>query len=208
MKRSTTPRTFLLLLVSVLVVLICAAPARAGQVLWKLSVPAMTDGGSLSGWFVYDPTTSTVTSWSITGQLSAAAASTVTPPPTNPFTFEPGLPGTEAALVLPGPYGLGLEDIIFDYDTGLPDPHLRYRVFLEVPVAEWNYGLPGTATLITGDYYVESITGIYVGQEATTSALNGAYITGTAVPLPPSAMLLGTGLLGLAGAGFRKRWRK
>jgi hypothetical protein len=51
------------------------------------------------------------------------------------------------------------------------------------------------------NYLIDSVT-----PDPFTYTFSFTY--GPAVPLPPSVLLLGTGLLGLAGAGFRMQWRK
>jgi hypothetical protein len=121
MIRPSSTRTFLRLFMSALVILACAAPALAGQVTWTLSAVTLNDGGSLSGWFVYDSSTNAFTSWSITGQLPPDVAAEMTPQPPHPFTLSSSLSGCEGFLAYAGS---DLTAATFDY---CPDLALAYR---------------------------------------------------------------------------------
>jgi hypothetical protein len=180
MSRSYASITPHLLLLLILAVLVCATPARSQE--YVLDDVTLSGGGTLTGFFIYNNAEYSAVSWDITATLPPG---TVPPGVVNPLTtttapyIETG--GSNSLEFSNGPLLFGGPDVftIYLYWSGPP-------------------GLPpdgAPPVTLEGSYEVVSPSGVLVDENIISGTLDP-------VPLPPSAFLLGSGLLGLAG------WRK
>jgi len=87
-----------IVLLSILAVFACAAPALADIMTWNLNrVTLAEDRGTVTGSFVYDSLNNLIIYWDITVTLSPATYGALPPSPAplvvaNPFTFAPATP--------------------------------------------------------------------------------------------------------------------
>jgi hypothetical protein len=200
-----------IMLLALLAVLAFVTSARADLVTWELSGVTFTDGGGITGSFVYDTAHDIIPLWNIT--VTAPATVLANPnggafitEPTNPFVLTPSNSGsavdtslswtTTAVFTTPVPTTPGeaflLYQLVLGGLPGLPSaswpeyvaaaPAYAISSAVSDPIVPWGYYLAG------GSIYVQGFTGYY------------------AVPAPPSAILLASGLMGLAVARLRKRW--
>jgi hypothetical protein len=196
--RHNQARGMTLTLLAVLLLSVLATPAAATLLTWNLSGVTLEDGGTVTGSFVYDTANySPLDSWNI---AAASAGGTYA------FTFDPSNSGSAHLATVDGqvvnvntpqpPAGTvngevaktyGLE-IYFNYSASLATPGVIplavQKGFFQVNSYEW--------IEIIHDWSQTSVDykGLIVAGELTT------------VPLPPSALLLGSGLMALAG------WRR
>ena len=181
------------MLVSFLAVLLCAAPALATT--WSITDANLVGGGSVSGEFTYVPTS--VTTWAITITIPAVDVPTGAQ---SSFT----LSGANVTAAIQG--GGSSTDILFLSGnehgtawTGLPEYDVQLTYDQGWNALAGNVSIPleiGSATFaqVTGTdgYHIAGLT-------------SGAQLD--PVPLPPSALLLVTGLIPLAWASRRKLLR-
>ncbi|MGP8049753.1 MAG: hypothetical protein ACLPYB_04005 [Desulfobaccales bacterium] len=205
-----------LILLSFLAVLACTAPALADTYAnWAVNV-TLAGGGSVTGEFTIDREVLETAilqgggDYAITNfDITATVPSGLPGGAVNPFTFLP--------MVVEGSYA-GFSATLQGEPTTPVTTEVGFIVLLGPSSAwTWEYavqltydGLPGdllTATeipLVTGSatyYDVISLT----GGDPTFYAAGG---TIDPVPLPPSAFLLGSGLIALAWARRKQRLRK
>jgi hypothetical protein len=202
MHRPSTPLISRLIWLSFLAVFACAAPAAADQWIFNAS---LGDGGTASGSFVYDMATDKVTSWDFGVHAPALPAQV------SDHLF---MNGTFASSELNhfATYDyLGFYDAVF---TGAPSPDtFIFALFITANGLAAGAPMSVLPTPSDGGYYEAqyhwlTVTLIPPSMEWHTSPLYGVNLSGgelAPVPLPPSAFLLGSGLLGLAGwRRFRK----
>ena len=92
-----------LMLLSFLAVLTCAAPALADLLTWNLSGVTLDGGGSVTGSFVYNKVSTTITDWNVTatyGSPSDPEAGGFLTSVQQPFVYNSS--NSTAALVLGG----------------------------------------------------------------------------------------------------------
>lgn len=204
-----------------LVALFWASPALTNPITWNLSDVTLADGGSASGWFVYNPPGWGLPSVSVTVAAADATLSAALPPGyANPFTFHEQAVNnvyTEQDFAIPpntpGWTGdFGVVQLLVDVGFVPPDPwydgRRQYSLFLFLPTAAW-LNDPGPIP-VTGRYEVSDmrVSGyppfeLWDQYNASVAVVSGELTR--VVPLPPSVLLLGSGLLGLAGwRRFRK----
>jgi hypothetical protein len=203
---SLTPRFILL---SFLVVLAFASPALADLITWTLTGVTLDDGGSATGSFVYNTESGTITNWNITAQYGTASLpgqngflETVT----NPFNFTSANSGAVIDFTVGG--------VFFETPDLTPAPY--YALYFHLDPATM-LGTPGTVPIISASgVYPPGINSVYAiatygsGYPGTPGSylvffddITGGSLVGT--PLPPSALLLGSGLLGLGALGWRRK---
>jgi hypothetical protein len=195
MSRKPTPVRALILITIFLVPLAFAAPVSADLIVWNLTGVTLNDGydSPVTGSFIFNTDTSKISDWNITT--------------TSPifYNFTPGI-GSDAITALYNNGGVQFQDINIIYqDAGFPvgtpgtNRHLLVMLY-ETPDIN-SLSVPGYHPLAGGGSsygYIENDGEHDVGYLFLTGAL-------TSVPLPPSMLLLGSGLLGLAGwRRFRK----
>jgi hypothetical protein len=199
-----------LMLLSFLAVLACAASAMADSINWNFNA-TLADNGSVSGSFVYDTGSQTVTDWIITATFGDPSSLTLSdtytmPYPAQPsYTFSPinsqftqvtawpGAPTTNLKFMTPNPPG------------NLTYP--QYLLYINYP-ATFPLGSPGTCTVgpTTNTGLFEATE--YVSSPSIFPVYYTSYFTKlemSSVPLPPSVLLLGSGLIPLVWARRRKR---
>jgi len=168
-------------------------------VTWSLDGFTLEDGGSATGSFTYDSGTKSITSWSITvtpGKPMYVGGSTFQ----DPFTFTPG--NSSGYLGPDAP----LMDALIVFNTPTPaQGGTQYFLIFETP---WP-GFPvfPTAGTLPLDPQVLNSYEICIGTDWDRRLITGGSLVASSplVPLPPSAYLLGSGLLGLMGwRRFRK----
>jgi len=162
--------------------------ASADQVTWVLSGVTFSDGGTASGSFVYNADTNTYSSINITttaGSILGGATYTGADPCCTFFN-------SSFLGVVTNPSLLDL--------TGTP----LLRVVFVTPLTD----LGGTSLLsLTPDFSIEGpcfdsgCTGIIFNPATMRNATGGEVV---ATPEPTSLLLLGMGMVGLAGAAKRK----
>jgi hypothetical protein len=174
-----------LVLLSLLAVLAFDAPAVADLVTWNLAGVTLADGGGVQGSFVYNSSLGLVTSWDIRAACPDLDPEWFYPAPNGwPMGWQQSLGGWKFGF-LQDWGNFGFHDLVF-----------------EVPTRD-ALASPG----------VLPAQGVYEG--TVYNSLSGAFPWGgsfsitsgelSAVPLPPTALLLGSCLLGLAGL---RRFRK
>jgi hypothetical protein len=228
MTRSGIALRPLLVLTALLAVLASAAPALADLVTWNLNV-TLQDGGAATGYFKYDTAAAAITHWSF--QATVVDPDAINPggwPPswptiTSPFTFADGGAGQYVSIgTLPSDELL----LTFAYvpTTLTPEPQLVYMLDFTAPTGDFPpfiglntpnatlycpVGPTGTEPQFGGEYQFGLVSSNYPSGGMLPLAMD-PMVQGTlsSVPLPPSALLLGAGLIGLAVARCRKRWGK
>jgi len=168
-------------------------------VTWTLDGFSLSDGGSATGSFTYDSGTKSITSWSITvtpGTPMHVGGSTFQ----DPFTFTPsnssGYLGPDAPLM----------DALILFNTPTPaQGGTQYFLIFETP---WP-GFPvfPTAGTLPLDPQALNFYEIWIGTNWDRRLITSGSLVASSppVPLPPTAYLLGFGLLGLVGwRRFRK----
>ena len=178
-------------LIMAMAMLVCWLP---GQVLadtlidWELNGVTFQGGGTATGDFVYDATNNTIKSWDITASQGTSVLSGTA----DPHTFSAST-SVSVSNALPG------GQITFWDPTAGNWPVYDLQLFTSGAFSA--LAAPGSLTLKNTSYYQ-----VYASSSSNKSdLLTSGTLTGTAVPLPPSAFLLGSGLLGLAGL---RRFRK
>jgi len=168
-------------------------------VTWTLDGFNLSDSGSVTGSFIYDNGTNSITSWSITvtpGKPMYVGGSTFQ----DPYTFTPS--NSSAYLGPEAP----LMDAAINFSTLTPGQGgswyslLFYTPWPGFPV----FPTAGTLPLdLSAPNYYEIRLGTNWDRRSITS---GSLVASSPpVPLPPTAYLLSSGLLGLTGW---RRWRK
>jgi hypothetical protein len=213
MSRSHAFLTSRLMLLSFLAVLTCAAPALGNLVAWNLSGVALLDGGSVTGSFIYDTVAQSITSWGITATAEPIPGIPFPPSVANSFSFSSTPPANSAAgIKAPLDTANGPEtEIWFATPYAPPTPQYVLTLSFQFPL---DLASPGTYPLVpTGVQGYPSAEGDYYFSSGATTSNNYAYFGGrfvtsggvSAVPLPPSAFLLGSCLIPLAWARRKKR---
>ena len=82
-----TPSLILLLFLAVIAV---PAPAIADAITYGLNGVTLADDSPVTGWFVYNPSTDSITNWSVTLDPTDPGLTALEPPASYPFTFAPG----------------------------------------------------------------------------------------------------------------------
>jgi hypothetical protein len=164
------------------------------------------DGGTATGYFVLNPGAGTFSTWSIT--VTAEAASFVSLPPLplptapmNPFKFDP----SNSTLTFQGFAGGDFVNVLEWYSTVGPVSGGNYQFDLPIDFYETLTGSPPVVPTALGLGYGYNIDEVYTG---LTIPVSGGQLDLAAVPLPPSATLLGFGLIPLAWARRKKRLGK
>ena len=119
------------------------------------------------------------------------------------FNFATGVTATpeDTSVVNPTPSARHM-DGYGDFNTVFPMADVSWAAATQGPVV---FDVTGTgfttdANLFNGTFFCDTMGSISSGGTNT-----GFVDTATAVPIPPSALLFGSGLLGLVGIGWRKR---
>lgn len=138
------------------------------------------------------------------------------------ITYDPSVSTgpTATGLSLTSLSGMTLADTPFEFIETAPVPYTNPPVTgLEVGgylalTAGFPIHYPDTFRLgysvdyNTGDWIFPSLSGFQInGEMGGLVDADTLTLSVTTVPLPPSALLFGVGLLGLSGAGLRKWWR-
>jgi hypothetical protein len=204
MSRAYASLTTRIMLLSFLAVLSCVAPALADLVTWRVDV-TLTDGGPVTGYFNYDTGALEITSWSITVHPADASLSSLVGV-TNPFTFTPADFG-DADTGKVGAYVEAGFSVILPTELGPQET--TYVLLLFLPF-DTDFGVAGSVPCTRGVYSIQT----WVGTEPyyDMNYVSSGYVeilvdhgSVSAVPLPPTILLLGSALVGLAGwRRFRK----
>jgi len=196
---------------SFLAVLVCAAPALA--LTWYLSNDVTlgnterSDGsngnGTLSGWFTVEPISTgsgeALTAWDIKANVTNVTIGS------NPFSFT-STPANSTGSA----FSVNAGEDALDLNSTSTSPYhwlslVVYTNTTTYPSLDWL--TPGVYEVVSNTgYWIEAIGGTppaldYYGTIPSSGTVSS-------VPLPPSALLLGTGLIPLAWASRRKLWRK
>lgn len=177
-------------LIVAMAMLVCWLP---GQVLadtlidWTLNGVTLSGGGSATGDFTYDATTQKITSWNITANQGTSVLSGTT----NPYTFSASA-FVSVSNALPG------GEITFESTGNWP----LYDLQLFTSGAFSALAAPGSLTLKNTSFY--QVGNGPPNYNFDTHSLTGGALTGTTVPLPPSAFLLGSGLIPLVWTRRKK----
>ncbi len=152
-----------------------------------------TTGGTVIGNFTYDPSTQEVTAWNLT----------VTNPnenvgPTGPY-YAP-TPFTMTDKNGTTSFGTSGDAVDLIFNTVTSD-YTKYYLDLEYNGTKNDLAGSTPLPLLTGFYHGEILTSLYTGAEIVGVASGGTLVP---TPLPPSVLLLGSGLVGLAALGRRK----
>ena len=164
-------------------ILLVPGPVQAVPVLWTLSGGTFEDGGTLSGFFIFDVDTSIASDWS----LAVTGGNTANFPPVTytPSNSDFGLDGTIGGHQI---YQLDISNdrfLFLPFDPDLSNAGGQTGIFVS----------PGNAGELR---FAASIS---FSRDITAGTANGVPVS---VPMPGSVVLLGTGLLGFIGF-FRRR---
>ena len=197
MFRATCTLVTRLMLLSFLAVIAGVAPALADTFYsCDLSGVTLSGGGSVTGDFTYDATTGIITSWNITANQGTSPV----PGPANPFTY----PAFPAATMLVDYSSPTLTQLSL-YEPASGGAYPLYDLYLSFAGPASDLAAPGQLTLLLNNYssygVVASSTS-YAYYNLTGGSLS---LTDTVVPLPPSAFLLGSGLIALVWTRRKKR---
>ena len=179
-------------LIMAMAVLVCWLPGQLladTYVMWDLNGVTFTGGGTATGDFTYDATTQTITSWDI----SASQGTSVLSGTADPHTFSAS---ASASVANEAPDSL---ITLSDLSSGYPGYYLSLEYF--GPPSK--LGTPGSLTLLSPYTFYT----VYASPSSNKSYpyVSGGSLTGTALPLPPSAFLLGSGLIALVWTRRKKR---
>jgi hypothetical protein len=201
MARLRLPIVSLVLLFSILALLTVTSPSFAELVTWGVHA-SFIEGGDLSGTFVYDTssTVNPVPTWSIV--VNAVGVPTDVE---HPVLFSEAGPSAgaeihgpfEAIPPYPGPYTY----ISFGQDQS-GEPGIGHRLEMAFGGSQEILGVPGSVLLWRATYYVHDGTG---GGEIVTTYYGLGDGGLSQVPIPPSSLLFGAGLIGLAWARRKQR---
>lgn len=158
-------------------VLLAAAPASAVPVLWTLSGVGFDDGGSATGSFVFDADTATASAVAITTTLGTSFAGT-----SYAHVFADGATAVSASTVSGSPY---------------TD---EFVVALNFASALTNAG--GVVSINTSSEI--ECSNASCDSHFTFRTGSSGTVSGTVIPEPASAALMGTGLTALAAARRRR----
>ena len=171
-----------LLLLSVLV-----SPSAADLLTWNLNDVTLSGGGIMTGNFVYDTVSLACIDWNLT----VAGV-------TNPVTLQPGpVSNSVAAMQIPSSAAASFDQYVY---VDPPTPDLTgwyYRIVLNCMPGSGLFTDSTSDPMLSGYFMWERLPGM--GYSATVI---GGQACPTPVPPPPSAILFGSGLLGLVG------WRR
>ncbi len=187
------------LAICLIVILVFAAPAAADLVTWDLSGVTLMDGGTATGYFVVNPGAGTFSTWSITVTAEAASLSGLPTAPMNPFTFDP----SNSTLTFQGFVAGDFVNSLEWYSTVGPVSGGNYQFHLPIDFYDILTGSPPVVPTDTEFGY-----NIDEGYTGLTISVSGGQLDLATVPLPPSATLLGFGLIPLAWARRKKRLGK
>ncbi|MGA8570982.1 MAG: hypothetical protein ACLP7A_13830 [Desulfobaccales bacterium] len=183
-------------LIVAMAVLVCWLPGQAlADTIYTmdLSGVALVGGGTATGDLTYDATTQTITTFDIT---ATQGTSTLTGT-ASPYTFSPSaLSSATVDNELPG--GLITLFASSSGDAGYPG----YELELEIASFS-DLSSPGTYTLKTGGASFYEV--LASSSSIKSYNVSAGSLVVAAVPLPSSAFLLGSGLLGMALLGLRRK---
>jgi hypothetical protein len=171
-----------------LLLLVGAAPsAFADSATWTFTDVAFSDGATVTGSFVYDATTNSVTSIDITtsaGTLSGGATYTSLDPGYGPFAFD------MAFVTLPS---------LSDY-TGMPA--LEFQTLGDVSLTN----LGGVIPVDVNEFLCTD--GVCDTADEVRGSLDGGTLVGVATaPEPSSVLLLGIGLFAVVTVSKRRAFQ-